>query len=130
MEHLKTFIFVSLLAIIESREICYEDYGCFQSSYNLFHEKPIVILPESPSKVNTTFTLYNKHTSGETIATDRVKDFINANPTKLIIHGLFNSALNQWVIDMKDAILRNENVNVITVNWSDGNKNLYAVGFT
>ena len=127
MGFLKLIIFVSILAIIEPREICYDNYGCFQSSYNLFREKPIVILPESPFKINTTFNLYNSLTSGKSISVNNVKGFIEKAPTKLIIHGLFNNALNQWVIDLKDAILRKENVNVITVDWSDGNRNLYAV---
>ncbi|KAK3738410.1 hypothetical protein RRG08_037047 [Elysia crispata] len=40
-------------------------------------------------------------------------------PTKVIIHGFFNSA-NLWVADMKDAILKKGDFNVVTINWEKG----------
>ncbi|RUS88835.1 hypothetical protein EGW08_003380, partial [Elysia chlorotica] len=45
--------------------------------------------------------------------------FDPTKPTKVIIHGFFNSA-NLWVVDMKDAILKKADMNVMTVNWEKG----------
>jgi len=41
--------------------------------------------------------------------------------TKFVIHGFVHNALKKWVLDIKDAMLRVENLNVITVDWSKGN---------
>lgn len=44
-------------------------------------------------------------------------------PTKVIIHGLGNSATSGWVVEMKNALLASEkNINVIVVDWKEGSQ--------
>ena len=131
------FLYISLTFIyINCGQICYDGYGCFESSLiyaGSTDKKPIAALPESPSKINTTFRLYNKLTNsnGKSLTLEHIKagtDLVLKTRVKFIVHGLFNNALNDWVLEMKDALLKKENEsNVITVDWSNGNRNYYAV---
>ena len=109
-----------------SREICYGDLGCFIDTFPFSGTiaRPIAFLPESPEKINTTFTLFNQKTSnlGEIITSNNIgPNYYPTIPTKFIIHGFIQHAFVWWVIDMKNAILSVDNVNVITVDWSKGN---------
>ena len=45
---------------------------------------------------------------------------------KVIIHGFLNSENTSWVGEMKDALLVLEDMNVVTVNWSNGAWTLYT----
>ncbi|KAK8729087.1 hypothetical protein OTU49_008620 [Cherax quadricarinatus] len=40
--------------------------------------------------------------------------------TYVIIHGFLGSGTDGWILSMKDALLRREDCNVISVNWSSG----------
>jgi pancreatic triacylglycerol lipase len=77
-------------------------------------------LPQSPDKINTTFALYNKQClNGEMINKFNLGNcFLNGTKTKFITHGWLNTALDYWVLEMKDLIISvEESVNVIAVDW-------------
>jgi hypothetical protein len=124
------FALIMLIArFFMCREICYDDFDCFESSFNLISEKPIFNLPESPAKINTTFLLFNRHlpTSGH-IAASSLDTFTLAHlPVKIIIHGMFNRGDTPWVLEMKDTLLKNQDVNVVIVDWHMGSRGMYAV---
>ena len=126
-------IFILPIIGVFSREICYGDLGCFtdQKPFSGSLARPIAFLPDKPEKINTTFTLFNKKTSslGEVItATNIGQNYDPTLPTKFIIHGFVQHAFVWWLIDMKNAILSVDNVNVLTVDWSKGNGLPYTQG--
>ena len=119
------FLLVLSITYIYAREICYGDLGCFTDAYPFSGTlaRPIAFLPDTPQKVATKFTLYNKYTSslGEIISADNIgKNYDSKLPTKFIIHGFVQHAFVSWVIDLKNALLSVDNVNVVSVDWSKG----------
>jgi pimeloyl-ACP methyl ester carboxylesterase len=106
--------------------VCYEGYGCFTTAYpfwDLF-VRPLTLLPQSPDKIATQFYLYTRKNAnnGVKITPQSVNDLFGSNrKTRFIIHGFLHNGFKQWVIDMKDSILRVEDSNVIAVDWSKGN---------
>jgi hypothetical protein len=118
----KLQILICLFLSVSCKQICYDDLGCFESSLFIggSFEKPIAFLPESPEKVNVSFTVYNRlNLNGKSINSKIVEsnptDLIVKAPIKFIVHGLFGNALNNWVIEMKDALLNIENLNGIII---------------
>lgn len=117
------FVF-TVLQCIDSKEICYDDLGCFIDTrpFGLTFFRPIGKLPESPDKISTSFKLYNRLSpSGVSVTVDKIPTaFLPKFPTKIIIHGLNNNAQTPWVVDMKNALLESGSVNVIIVDWKEG----------
>ncbi|KAJ8026295.1 Pancreatic triacylglycerol lipase [Holothuria leucospilota] len=113
--------------ILAAKEVCYEGFGCFDTS--LPCNKISVHLPQSPSEINTEFLLYTP----ENPKTEQVIDWndddsiINSNfqgsrDTKFFIHGYTDDAKRPVNQDMKDALLSKGNFNVILVNWKGGSR--------
>jgi hypothetical protein len=124
-------LFATLLLItfninlILTREVCYNDLGCFTDSFPFSGvlARPIALLPDKPEKISTKFTLYNKRTSetGEVVTPANFgSNYDPKKGTKFIIHGFVQHAFVSWVLEMKDAILSVDDVNVISVDWSKG----------
>lgn len=81
----------------------------------------LAFLPDTPEKIAVKFTLYNKNTIGEVISASTIgQNYVGSIGTKLITHGFLHNAIKPWVLEMKNAILSVDNVNVITVDWSKG----------
>ena len=124
------YIFI-LINVVRSREICYEGYGCFIDTmpFGGTYQRPLSVLPDTPQRIGTTFNLFNRQSpttgvqqSGAANLTSQfLAIFVSKIPTKFIIHGLFHHANKEWVVSMKNAILKSDDVNVITVDWSRGN---------
>ena len=121
---LKVFLLILLNSIlIYGRDICYGDLGCFTDS-NPFGgtlQRPIAFLPDTPEKIAVKFTLFNRNTNGAIISAGNLgSGFDPSIGTKFITHGFLHNAIKPWVLEMKDAILSVDNVNVITLDWSKG----------
>lgn len=119
------FLFSIILNSINCKSVCYQDYGCFTDEYPFSGSinRPVSLLPQSPEKINTSFYLWNRGTTsdGETISRFNVtSSFDSTLETKFIIHGFLDNGKLPWIIDIKDALLENDNYNVISVDWSDG----------
>jgi pimeloyl-ACP methyl ester carboxylesterase len=129
---LKYFLILSLsVYIAESKTVCYGDLGCFSDSYPFwcFPQRPLSTLPDPPEKIATKFTLYNRHgaTKGHVIRYDFIGDeYDPKKETKFIVHGFLENAVKPWVLEMKDALLKSGDINVITIDWSKGNGPLYT----
>ena len=82
----------------------------------------LAFLPDTPEKIAVKFTLFNKNTIGEVISYHWPigQNFVGSIGTKFITHGFLHNAIKPWVLEMKNAILSVDNVNVITVDWSKG----------
>lgn len=122
---IKLIALTSLFALIQCDQVCYDGYGCFtnEAPFGETTARPVSLLPEKPSKINTQFYLYNNRdrSNGELISSDNIGSKFNASiGTKFIVHGFFNNARMNWIKNMKNAFLDNENFNVIAVDWSGG----------
>ena len=125
---LHTVLFALLNAgFLYGKNVCYGDLGCFTDQYpfsGVLPWRPFAALPSAPEKIATTFILYNKKTSGigEVITASKISANFDASaPVKFIIHGFMQNGFHKWIIEMKDAILSVDDVNVIAVDWSNGN---------
>ncbi|XP_067054927.1 pancreatic lipase-related protein 2-like [Acropora muricata] len=121
------------------KEVCYGKYGCF-SKAPPFDDR-LVMSPQDPSTVNTTFSLYtrsNKHKAHLIDDEDEEKlydsNFEISKRTIIISHGWTEdgNGHNGWERRMKDALLQREDCNVICIDWAGGAKRLYeqSVGNT
>ncbi len=122
--YLAIFLISSISYFSQAKEVCYGDLGCFNNNYPFGGtlERPIAVLPQSPEKVGVKFTLYKRGSSaGAVITVTSQGAYDPLLKTKFIIHGFLHNANKKWVLDIKDAMLRVENLNVITVDWSKGN---------
>ena len=122
-----TILLALLFGAASARKVCYNEYGCFVDTYPFSgsFQRPIAVLPDSPEKIATKFTLYNKKNqiSGERITVDFLGSFFDSVlPTKLIVHGFLHHHGKSWIAYMRRAILNASDVNVIVVDWSRGMK--------
>lgn len=126
---IKIFAFIVVLNSIQAKEVCYDDLGCFKDTrpFGFTFFRPIGVLPQSPEKIDTTFKLYNKNIkSGKAMNSNSIPGgFISSIPTKVIIHGFQNSEDSDYVVEMRNVLLDSFNVNVIVVDWKDGNSLSY-----
>ena len=122
------FIFL-LFGLVSGRKICYDDYGCFIDTvpFGGTLQRPLSLLPDTPQRISTKFTLFNRKNPtgismvGSNVTSQFLAIFDSKIPTKFIIHGFLHHANKDWVLGMKNAILKSDNANVITVDWSKGN---------
>ena len=103
-------LILSSVCLIGATSVCYDNYSCFDDN-DFF-------LPEDPTKIDTTFYLFNRNNivAGEQIQQGSFATFREDLSTKLIIHGFKGNTSKSWIIDMKNELLRKENVNVSEYN--------------
>ena len=116
--------FFILINVTLGKRVCFAEFGCFHDlpPYGGTFQRPIGALPQHPAIINTTFTLFNSKTNGngEPISSKDFGKLLPALPIKFITHGFLNTNIPQlelWVMDMKNAFLNYDNVNVILTNW-------------
>ena len=118
-------IFCSLISLSLGIHVCWDGYGCFTNEppfWDIY--RPLSFIPQSPSTIATKFLLFTKQNpnSGVYITSNSPSSNFGANKmTRFIVHGFLDTINKQWVIDMKNALLRVEDSNVILVDWSKGN---------
>ncbi len=127
---MKYSIFLALILLILAEkiscgEVCYGLHGCYIDTppFGGTPQRFFALLPQSPSKINTKYVLYNKnYPQGQSINFFNSNSYLIASlPVKFIIHGFLSSPKGNWCVNMKNAILEYDNVNLITVDWSDAN---------
>ncbi len=105
--------------------LSFQILGCFTNAYPFSGTlvRPFGLLPQPPEKVGTFFTLYSRKTTlGELISASNLTGS-NFNPslqTKFITHGFLENGLYSWMIELKEALLELEDVNVIVTDWGHG----------
>ncbi|KAH3772676.1 inactive pancreatic lipase-related protein 1-like [Dreissena polymorpha] len=107
-------------------EVCYtqDGLGCFSKTSP--YDNAQGFLPESPATIGVQFRLFTRSNPVHYQLVDKSPSTIlhsNFNPTrktKVITHGYIDSANATWVKFMVLAILRQEDANVIAVDWSPG----------
>ncbi|XP_018335884.1 pancreatic triacylglycerol lipase [Agrilus planipennis] len=118
-----------------NEERCYEELGCLnitRSWYHIIH-RPINVFPLPRSVINTRFILFtrnNPNQGQELRASDddtiQKSNFEAQKKTKFIIHGFIDTSLSNWVGEMKDELLKNNDMNVFVVDWAGGSLPLYT----
>ncbi|XP_067039679.1 inactive pancreatic lipase-related protein 1-like isoform X1 [Acropora muricata] len=112
-------------------QVCYgPDYGCFDQFPPFAN--PLMKLPQSPEKIGTSFRLYTRNNS-ITNEADELDDSdedllgeshfdIRRPRTIIVCHGWTETGngYDNWMIDLKDALLKKGDFNVILVDWSVG----------
>ncbi|KAH9512762.1 Stimulated by retinoic acid protein 6 protein-like [Bulinus truncatus] len=105
---------------------CYGDLGCFDSG-------SLMALPQDPSFIRTQFQVScPNHTDSALIdATDdpdTVKRQLESScfqvyrDTQFIIHGYNEDVGAQWLLRMRDGLLKKGDYNVIIVDWHHGSR--------
>jgi len=120
-----SFVLFSLLFNgLLAAEVCYPPCGCFTNDPP--HDgRP---LPESPDVQQIQWRLYtrdNPNIGSDISLTDTVvpPDFVPAKQTKYLIHGWISSpgaVTYATMLEIKNVMLDNLDVNVIVVDWSVG----------
>ncbi|CAF3787097.1 unnamed protein product [Adineta steineri] len=105
---------------------CYGEHGCFTTGapFGGTLQRPFALLPDRPDVIGTTYYVYTRETRKTRIEISRhtsLGPWNASKPTKFFIHGFLDSTNKPWWVDMKNAILEVEDVNVIMVDWSKAN---------
>ncbi|KAL3889390.1 hypothetical protein ACJMK2_001734 [Sinanodonta woodiana] len=107
-----------------SSSVCYNEIGCFGN--NSPFNNALFVLPKSPTEVGVSYLLFTRNNSNipQILTADRnvvlTSNFNGEKVTRFLIHGYKSNASYPWVIDMKDALLKREDDNVIVVDWNKG----------
>lgn len=101
---------LSLALVVEGKRICYEEYGCFSDDTSLD-------LPWEPSRINTTFVLYNRANGNKSQFVKNARESLTyfdclKMKTMFVVHGFKLNAKKAWISEMKEALLKAEDVNV------------------
>lgn len=111
-----------------SDTVCYGDLGCFTTASPwTSNVRPIPQLPEDPAIINTRFLLNTRENPDEAITLVRDdalglydSPYDSTKKTVFIIHGWTHDSNHPWVATSVTEILKNEDVNVIRVDWGPG----------
>ncbi|XP_055954374.1 inactive pancreatic lipase-related protein 1 [Patella vulgata] len=110
-------------------EVCYGDLGCFNDlpPFQGGTQRPIGYLPKSPTEINTKFLLRTraKPTSDvQDIISDKASvlssSYDGKKKTKIVVHGFTHNGHRQWLQNIAAEFLKNEDMNVIIVDWQQG----------
>ncbi|CAF1034932.1 unnamed protein product [Rotaria sordida] len=139
-----TFVCFAILAVHADEEslsvpatrgsnVCYGEYGCFTTSkpFGGTLQRPFALLPDRNAAIETKYYLYTRATRRNRTEISRYTTlgaWSPSKPTKVCIHGFVDSMNTPWWIDLKNAILDAEDVNVILVDWSKKNGFPYEQG--
>ena len=113
-----------LLGILLQDKICCPDIGCFTKDPP-FQYMP---LPQCVDDSMVKYTMYTRENpaNGEKLSKNSIPSiFKGERRTVFIVHGFIeNQVLFQWMTRLKDAHLYREDMNVVTLDWSDLGANL------
>ncbi|GIY63323.1 pancreatic lipase-related protein 2 [Caerostris darwini] len=117
--------------IQRAESVCYDELGCFDKAGTFKHLKQ---LPEPPETVNTQFLLYTRKNPHDPQIIDYKKPetVLESNidpklPLKFITHGFGGRNNLTWIWEMKNALLKMHDVNIIVIDWSLGARVPYYV---
>ena len=116
-------ITLTLLSPTLAAEVCYDDLGCFDDT-GVWEGRG---LPEAPIELATRFLLYTRNANYEyEIMYDKeamlgYSDFdASRERTIVLIHGFADSCDEAWPLAMMQALLTQEDANVMCVDWNFG----------
>ena len=114
---------LALLAPALAEEVCYDDLGCFDNT-GVWEGRG---LPEAPIELATRFLLYTRNANYEyEIMYDKeaMLGYSDFNTTRartiVLIHGFADSCDEAWPLAMMQALLAQEDANVMCIDWNFG----------
>ncbi|XP_075527156.1 pancreatic triacylglycerol lipase-like [Dermacentor variabilis] len=125
-----------LIGKVHAERNCYGELGCMETAgafYDPVH-RPFNLVPADRHVVNTRFLLHNRRIEpghmvllwNSSVETISAAPFMSSRETKFLVHGYLDRlSFAAWVSDMKDAYLKQADVNVIIVDWSEANAGIY-----
>ncbi|WAR22833.1 LIPR2-like protein [Mya arenaria] len=119
-------IVVSVAAFLglTSNEACFGGLGCFSNKAPF--DNAGGYLPQAPADIKVEFLLYTPQNRAvpQVISADaavlRACHLSSIRKSVFIIHGYRDNPYASWVTDMKDALLSQTDVNVVSVDWGRG----------
>ena len=127
---LEFLILIVRFTFTSQNTVNYDNYGTFTNSSPFSDPiyRPNADLPQIPSFIDTKFYLYTRnHSNNGSLVTmaSQSSYFIRNSRIAFIIHGWLSDSFRPWIFEMKNAILRVENMNVVTVDWFKGAQQTY-----
>ena len=126
-------VFIQNFILINTKTICYTDYGCFSDEKPFYNPgvRPwaLTLLPQEPSKISTKYLLFTRNNINTSvyITSQNESEYFKVNfKTTFIIHGFLVRKISNWLIELKDSLLKFEDMNVIIVDWTKGNSFPYS----
>ncbi|XP_063431169.1 inactive pancreatic lipase-related protein 1-like isoform X1 [Mytilus trossulus] len=111
--------------INENKTKCYPFVGCFDN-FPPFDNAQLD-LPKSPQEVGTQMQIFTNSNPNHgyflnftDLGTITKSPFKAGLKIKFIIHGFSNTIKTPWIYEMKDELLKLENMNVVVVTWGPG----------
>ncbi|XP_060583397.1 pancreatic lipase-related protein 2-like [Ruditapes philippinarum] len=104
-----------------NKEECFEDLGCFSN------EAPFNnTLGRLPRQNDDTFRIITDKCRGSHILNVGKNTYTSACkydpelPLKIVVHGFQQNSKNKWISDVVTALLKKEEMTIITVDWGQG----------
>ncbi|XP_031434847.1 inactive pancreatic lipase-related protein 1 isoform X2 [Clupea harengus] len=131
-------VFLGLLghayAQYEPSEVCFENLGCFSDAIPWAGtvERPDPRLPWSPEKIGTRFLLFTQENPQHYQEISASKETLEASTyrptrkTRFVVHGYMTKGEENWPVDMCKLMLKVEDVNCISVDWTTGGRTQYS----
>ncbi|VDI01779.1 pancreatic lipase-related protein 2 [Mytilus galloprovincialis] len=111
--------------INENKTKCYPFVGCFDN-FPPFDNAQLD-LPKSPQEVGTQMQIFTNSNPNHgyflnftDLGTITKSPFKAGLKIKFIIHGFSNTIKTPWIYEMKDELLKLENMNIVVVTWGPG----------
>ncbi|XP_048582758.1 inactive pancreatic lipase-related protein 1 isoform X2 [Nematostella vectensis] len=105
--------------------ICYPKYGCFHD--NPPFNRPLVPLPHPPDRVGTNFRLFTRSNplisnviDDSDVSKLQASRYDGKKRTIIIVHGFIEHGSVPWMNRIRHALIKQEDANVITTDWSRG----------
>eukprot|EP00111_Clytia_hemisphaerica_P006589 TCONS_00019093-protein len=114
-------ILSSLLLNFVYKDVCYDGYGCFSNAPP--YDISFALLPRDPSILNTTYYWHTREESKPEVFKAPFRKSPSMKPkdkTYIVTHGFIENYGRFWVKPMINELLKNNDCNVIFVDWKDG----------
>ncbi|XP_045159715.2 pancreatic triacylglycerol lipase-like [Mercenaria mercenaria] len=133
-----SFLFSATLAEDKEKRstVCYGDLGCFSTggAFTSLY-RPVNLSPQSPASINARFLLFTQENSqnkayqllnANNFDSIQTSNFQSSRKTKVISHGFIENGFADWMMQMKDELLKFDDYNVILLDWGGGSKPPYT----
>ncbi|XP_066968509.1 pancreatic triacylglycerol lipase-like isoform X2 [Macrobrachium rosenbergii] len=116
-----------------SGNFCYGELGCISNSNDFYHpiHRPINFPPETREEVGVNYRIRSKEdTAGVVVPWNNIEKvkqstFKGSRKTKFIVHGFLNGRDMPYIEEIGHSFLRNYDVNIVWVDWTNGSIALY-----
>lgn len=110
----------------QNSQVCCPGVGCFQTDGPFKH----LPKPKCVEKFGVTFGLYTRSNANYPLNIERTGDipdpwYTSKGRVVFLVHGYMNDFEANYMIGIKDRILKEEDARVVKVDWKDGANSIY-----